>query len=94
MRLLISYVMRGCLALAGLAALLYGVDDVSARLRGKPVDQIKVDRFYAAMNRWNQIEYSIGAPYTETCVEALLPHFGHEPCWYVRRHTLRQIGNP
>jgi hypothetical protein len=81
-------------ALAGAAALLYGVDDLSARFRGQPTEQMKVDHFYAAMNRWNQVEYSVGTPVMQTCVDALLPHFGYLPCWYLRRHTTQQIGNP
>jgi len=49
---------------------------------------------YAAMNRWNQVEYSVGTPIIETCVDALMPHFGYVPCWYLRRHTIQQVGNP
>jgi len=55
---------------------------------------MKVDRVYRAMNHWNQVEYSLGTPVRETCVEALMPHFGYVPCWYLQRHTLRYIGNP
>ncbi|HUK33952.1 MAG TPA: hypothetical protein VLV86_08595 [Vicinamibacterales bacterium] len=84
----------GCLSLAGLAALTYVGDDLWARLQGKPQEQMTVDRLYAAMNRYNQIEYSVGTPITETCVDALMPHFGYVPCWYLRRHTIQQIGNP
>ena len=86
--------LRGCLALAGLTALVYAGDDLWARHRGKPVEQLKVDRIYAAMNQFNQVEYSVGTPTMETCVDALMPHFGHVPCWYLRRHTFQQIGNP
>jgi len=82
------------LSLVGLAALLYGGDDLWARFKGRPVETMKVDRVYAAMNRWNEVEYSIGNPAMETCVDALMPHFGYTPCWYLRRHTLQQIGDP
>ena len=81
-------------SLAGAFAFLYALDDVSARLRGQPTEQLKVDHYYAAMNRWNQVEYSVGSPIMQTCVDALMPHFGYVPCWYLRKHTLRQIGNP
>lgn len=84
----------GFLALAGLTALVYAGDDLWARIQKRPVEQVKVDRVYAAMNRWNQVEYSVGTPVTETCVDALMPHFGYTPCWYLRSHTLRQIGDP
>lgn len=86
--------MRTGLVLVALTALTYAADDFRARLRGRPVEQVKVYRVYAAMNHWNEVEYSVGTPVMETCVDALMPHFGHLPCWYLRRHTLRQIGNP
>jgi hypothetical protein len=87
-------VLWGCLALAGLAASIYAGDDLWSRLQGQPKEQMKVGRFYAAMNHWNQVEYSVGTPIMETCVDALMPHFGYVPCWYLRRHTIQQVGSP
>jgi len=62
--------------------------------RGRSVEQMKVDRVYAAMHHWNQVEYSLGTLIMQTCVDALMPHFGYVPCWYLPRHTLQHIGNP
>jgi hypothetical protein len=78
--------------LLGLAALTYLADDLWARSRGRPLEEIKIDRVYADVNHWNQVEYSIGSPILEMCIDSLMPHFGYTPCWYLRRHTLRQIG--
>jgi hypothetical protein len=94
MRSFVKTALWGCLGLAGIGALLYAADDLSARFRGQPTQQMKVDRYYADMNRWNQVEYSVGAPVMQTCLDALLPHFGYLPCWYLRRHTLQQVGDP
>ena len=94
MRSFRKILLRGCLGLAGLTALVYAADDIWARLQGRPVEQVKVDRVYAVMNHWNQVEYSVGTPVIETCIDALMPHFGYAPCWYLRRHTLQTIGNP
>jgi hypothetical protein len=94
MRSFRKILLRGFLALAGLTALIYAGDDLWARFQGRPVEQVKVDRVYAAENHWNQIEYSVGTEVMETCVDALMPHFGYAPCWYRRRHTLEQIGDP
>jgi len=82
----------GGLALVSLAALVYLGDDLWARYRGRPVEQMIVGRLYAEVNHFNELEYSVGTPVMETCVDALLPHFGHTPCWYLRRHDIRQIG--
>jgi hypothetical protein len=85
---------RLCLALVCLAALLYAVDDLWARHRGRPTEQVKVDIIYAAENHFNEVEYSVGKQEMQTCLDALMPHFGYKPCWYLRHHTLQQIGNP
>ena len=92
MRTIRRIALWGCFALLSLTSLIYLGDDIWARRRGRPVEQIKIGRVYAAVNHYNQVEYSIGTPALETCVEALMPHFGYTPCWYLRRHTLQQIG--
>jgi hypothetical protein len=92
MRTIRKIALWGCLALLGLTAFIYVADDLWARFRGRPTEQIKVGRLYAAVNHWNEVEYSVGTPIMETCVDALLPHFGYTPCWYLQRHTIQQIG--
>jgi hypothetical protein len=92
MRKIRKTALQVCLALAIFGALLYAADDLAARFRGQPTEQLKIDPVYADINRFNQVEYSAGIPYMATCVDALLPHFGYSPCWYLRRHTLQTIG--
>ncbi len=83
---------RGSIALLTLLALVYLADDLRCRAQGRPVEQIKVGLYYAAVNHWNEVEYSVGKPVMKTCVDALMPHFGYTPCWYLRRHTIQQVG--
>lgn len=85
---------RALLVVAAASVLTYAADDLRARFRGKPTEKVKVYLIYLTMNRWNEVEYSRGNPVMETCVDALMPHFGHLPCWYLRKHDMRQIGNP
>jgi len=94
MRTIRKILLWTCLGLVGIAAFVYASDDLWARYRGKPTEQMKVGLYYAAMNRWNEVEYSVGPPVTQTCVDAMLPHFGFVPCWYLRKHTIQQVGNP
>ena len=82
MRIVRKLALWGCIVLVSLAALAYAADNLWARHRGRPVERIKVGMLYAAVNHWNEVEYSVGAPVVETCVEALMPHFGYTPCWY------------
>jgi hypothetical protein len=84
--------MWACLVLMGLAGLAWVADDLWARHRGWPVEQVKVGMLYAAVNHWNEVEYSVGTPVMETCVDAVMPHFGYTPCWYLKKHNIRQIG--
>ena len=92
MRTILRIALWGCFALLILTGLIYLGDDLYARSRGRPVEHLQVGRVYAAVNRYNQVEYSIGTPAIETCVEALMPHFGYTPCWYLQRHRIQQIG--
>jgi len=92
MRTIRRIVLWGCFALLTLAGLIYLADDLSARSQGRPVEQIKIGHVYAAVNHYNQVEYSIGPSAMETCIEALMPHFGFTPCWYLQRHKIQQIG--
>jgi hypothetical protein len=92
MRTIRKIALWGCVALLSLTASLYVADDLWARFRGRPVEQIKVGRIYLAVNHWNQLEHSVGPPVMEMCVDALMPHFGDTPCWYLRRHTIQHVG--
>jgi hypothetical protein len=92
MRKILRIVERGILALLSLFVLTYIADDLWARFRGRPTEQMKIGLYYAAVNHWNEVEYSVGNPVMETCTDSLMPHFGHRPCWYLRRHPIQQIG--
>ena len=74
-----------------LAAGLFGLDYLSVNLRipnREPFSTIRVDQLYAIPNKWNEVDWSRGDPVMERCVNALLPHFGSRPCWYVYRDTM------
>jgi len=84
---IIKWVPPGLLGIAGLA---YGFDSAALALKSDPqrYRDIRVDQVYTDTNKWNQVEYSRGDPVTERCVNALFPHAGLRPCWYVARHTM------
>lgn len=91
MRKIGKVVLWGCLFLACLAAVTYIGDDLWARYRGRPTEQMNVGRLYSDVNRYNETEFSVGTPVMETCVDAFMPHFGYKPCWYLRKHDIEKI---
>jgi hypothetical protein len=78
-------------AVLALGAVAYGLDATVAHFRKDEYDTVKVDQVYAVTNRWNIVDYSIGNPKHERCVNALFPHAGSPPCWYVNSHTLQYV---
>ncbi len=92
MKRLLLYTVR-FVVLAG--ALLYGGDYVSLRYRipsREPFGSVMVRRSYAIPLKDRKTEFTFDPPAPEACVNALFPHFGDPPCWYLRRHT-RQVVN-
>lgn len=79
------------IALAALIILLYGFDAALVHYRSHPFQDVRVDSMYAVNNRWNETEYSAASTGTQRCVEALFPHFGYTPCWYVNSHAMKYI---
>jgi hypothetical protein len=76
---------------AVLLTVVYGCDDLYARLRHEPFADIRVERMLAVAEHFNKINYERIDPITERCVYSLFPHFGHNPCWYVTGHTVQLI---
>jgi hypothetical protein len=80
----------GLLGLAGMLAIAYAIDWAGVAFPGSRAlyADLRVDHVYTDTNKWHQVEYSRGSPTTERCLNALFPHGGYRPCWYVRRHTM------
>jgi hypothetical protein len=74
------------LVIAGLVIVYVG-DYVAARMRSGAIDTVQVSQYYAIPLKNGQTQYSFAGSKEVACVEALFPHFGDCPCWYVRRHT-------
>ena len=78
------------LALAGTAALTFGVDYLIFRIRASTnwsaYDSVTVRHYYAVLHKNGKTEFLFDPPQPWTCVNALFPHAGSLPCWYLRRH--------
>jgi hypothetical protein len=96
----IAYVKRALILIVVLAALVYGGDYASVRLRmafpklGPALDSVQMERLYAIALKNGRTEYELDAQQPEvtvTCVRALFPHLGYSPCWYLRRNSQKPI---
>jgi hypothetical protein len=74
----------------GTAVLTFAVDLGVYRLRAatnrNPYGSVVVSRYYAVAQKNGKTQFIFDPPAPETCVNALYPHSGMEPCWYLRRH--------
>ena len=83
--------MKVLIGIIVVAGFVYLADDLYARWRHEPYADVRVDRILAINEKFNKVDYERTDPVTERCLYSLFPHSGHNPCWYVTRHTLRII---
>jgi hypothetical protein len=78
------------LASVGAAALAFGVDYTVLRVRAatsrNPYGSVTVRHYYAVLQKNGKTQFIFDPPQPWTCVNALFPHGGFLPCWYLRRH--------
>jgi hypothetical protein len=78
-----------------LAAMVYGGDGISLRYRSwrheDVFGSVSVTSVYVIHEKNGKTEYQYNSPQDQVCVRSLFPHFGYSPCWYVSRHTEKQI---
>jgi hypothetical protein len=76
-----------CLAAAAAVFLVdYAVFRVRLATGREPFGAVTVRRFYAVQQKNGKTEFLFNPPASESCVNALFPHSGEQPCWYLRRH--------
>lgn len=85
-RILISTILA--VAAAGVLAFLldYGILRVRVATHHSPYGSVTVSHYYAILKKNGKTELIFDPPQAEICVNALFPHQGSLPCWYLRRH--------
>jgi hypothetical protein len=79
-------------AISGIALffLIYFGDYLSLRFRipGNRLqfDTVHVQPYIAVPKKNGQTEFILDAPVDHVCANSLFPHFGVQPCWYLRGH--------
>jgi hypothetical protein len=87
---------RRLLGIIVLALILFYIgDDLSARF-GIPGHRptfgtVQVKRQLDVPQKNKETEFYFEPPVDEACVNALLPHFGVQPCWYLNLHKNVQV---
>jgi hypothetical protein len=57
-----------------------------------PYGTVQVQDYYAIGLKNKKVEFNFDVPpEAVTCVHALFPHFGFDPCWYLERHKVNRI---
>lgn len=78
------------LAILGAAVLAYGLDYAIFRVRvaanRNAYGSVTVNHYYAILQKNGKTQLIFDPPQSETCVHALFPHDGSQPCWYLTRH--------
>jgi hypothetical protein len=87
----LNTIQRILILLVAIPAALYLGDYAVVRVRGNPTENIQIKQYYAIPQKGNKMQYAPADPDTQECVQSLFPHSGDRPCWYVKRHTRKQI---
>lgn len=86
---------RITLTLICLLASLYAVDYAAVSIpipKGRAAYSTVIVRpYYDVALKSGKSDLYFLDPQKETCVNALFPHMGFSPCWYVRKHTHPKI---
>ncbi len=83
------------LVLAGMVVTLYVGDYAVLRyklaVKGNAFGVVSVSSYYAVGEKNNKTEYIFKDREDQTCVRSIFSHLGYLPCWYLNRHTEKQI---
>jgi hypothetical protein len=78
------------LIVAGMAVVAYGLDYTVFRIRAatnrNAYGSVTVKHYYAVLQKNGKTQFIFDPPQAQTCVNALFPHAGWSPCWYLSRH--------
>jgi hypothetical protein len=74
-----------------LAVLAYVIDYAVFRYRvassRNPYGQVTINSYDAVGEKSGKTEFIFNPPENQTCVHALFPQAGYEPCWYLQSHS-------
>jgi hypothetical protein len=87
LRFLLRWLGKISFVVVAAAAIVYVGDFAIFSLRGRPMDQVVVNRYLETPEKGNKTEYFFEGTGPMPCARALFTQAGAQPCWYLRRHT-------
>jgi len=64
----------------------FGLFRLRVTANRNPYGSVVVSHYYAVLQKNGKTQFIFDPPAPETCVHALFPHSGMQPCWYLSRH--------
>jgi hypothetical protein len=64
----------------------YGIFRFRAATNRGAFGSVTVRHYYAVLQKSGKTTFMFDPPQPWTCVNALFPHGGYLPCWYLARH--------
>ena len=64
----------------------FGLFRLRVAMNRAPYGAVEVRRSYAVAQKNGKTQFIFEPAGPENCVNALFPHSGMQPCWYMRRH--------
>ncbi len=69
----------------------YGILQYRVAAKRNPTSQVTVQVYYAVRLKNGKTEYDFDQPKPVDCVNAVFPHLGMTPCWYLRRNPQKRV---
>jgi hypothetical protein len=69
----------------------YAVLRIRIATNRTPFATVTVHPYYAVPQKDQKMQFILGDPTDQQCVNSLFPHMGDSPCWYLTKHTDQQI---
>ena len=86
---------RAFLTVVAVSVTAYAIDYGVLRYRiarnQAPYGTVTVRPYYAVPQKDHKTEFLFDDPQDETCVNALFPHVGDDPCWYLNRNKEKRV---
>ena len=88
---LLRYLMRSVVIVLVLIGIAFAVDYLHLRGSKSAFGSVEIRRYYAVGLKNKKTDYSYADPELQTCVNSVFPHMSYYPCWYLRRHNIKEI---